>query len=60
MSSAYGKINKPVSSVDLSTILPIKKVLRNGTEGWIQKVDPNNTSLVAYLHERFNDEIEAG
>ncbi|KAI8079013.1 uncharacterized protein B0P05DRAFT_470367 [Gilbertella persicaria] len=60
MSTAYGKIPKPASSVDLDSILPIKKVLRDGTEGIIQKVDPNNKSLVDYLHARFNAEIEAG
>lgn len=60
MSSAYGKITKPTSSADLDLILPIHKVLRNGTETYIQKVDGNNKSLVDYLHSRFNAEIEGG
>ncbi|CEI96313.1 hypothetical protein RMCBS344292_10479 [Rhizopus microsporus] len=58
MSSAYGRIPKPQGTSDLSTILPIKKVLRNGIEGYIQQVDPNNKPLVDYLHSRFNKEIE--
>ncbi|KAI9363690.1 hypothetical protein BD770DRAFT_380162 [Pilaira anomala] len=60
MSTAYGKIPKPKTSTDLDSILPIKKVLRNNQVAFIQKVDPNNASLVDYLHLRFNDEIEAG
>lgn len=60
MSSAYGRIPKPQGTSDLSTILPIKKVLRNGIEGYIQQVDPNNKPLVDYLHSRFNKEIEDG
>ncbi|CEG68819.1 hypothetical protein RMATCC62417_05005 [Rhizopus microsporus] len=60
MSSAYGRIPKPQGTSDLSTILPIKKVLRNGIEGYIQQVDPNNKHLVDYLHSRFNKEIEDG
>lgn len=60
MSTAYGKIPKPNTSTDLDTILPIHKVLRDGTEAYIQKVDGNNKSLVDYLHARFNAEIEGG
>lgn len=60
MSTAYGKIPKPESSTDLDAILPIEKVLRNGQQGFIQKVDSNNSSLVDYLHLRFNAEIEGG
>jgi hypothetical protein len=60
MSTAYGKIPKPSTSTDLDTILPIQKTLRDGTPGYIQKVDGNNKSLVDYLHVRFNAEIEAG
>lgn len=60
MSSAYGKIPKPQTAADLDSILPIHKVLRDGTEAVIQKVDGNNKSLVDYLHARFNAEIEAG
>lgn len=60
MSSAYGKIPKPASSTDLNSILPIHKTLRDGSKGVIQLVDGNNKSLVDYLHERFNAEIEEG
>ncbi|ORE03524.1 hypothetical protein BCV72DRAFT_244311 [Rhizopus microsporus var. microsporus] len=60
MSSAYGRIPKPQGTSDLSAILPIKKILRNGIEGYIQQVDPNNKPLVDYLHSRFNKEIEDG
>jgi hypothetical protein len=60
MSSAYGKINKPDSTVDVDSILPIHKVLRDGTNAVVQKVDGNNRSLVDYLHARFNAEIEGG
>ncbi|KAI9470688.1 MAG: hypothetical protein EXX96DRAFT_622893 [Benjaminiella poitrasii] len=60
MSSAYGKIPKPKTVTDLGTILPIPKTLRDGTECVIQQVDPNNKSLVDYLHAGFNAELEAG
>ncbi|GAA5808019.1 hypothetical protein MFLAVUS_001401 [Mucor flavus] len=60
MSTAYGKIPKPESSTDLDAILPIEKVLRNDQQGFIQRVDSNNSSLVDYLHLRFNAEIEGG
>ncbi|KAI8642711.1 hypothetical protein BD408DRAFT_443252 [Parasitella parasitica] len=60
MSTAYGKIPKPVTTVDLEAILPISKILRNGTEGLIQKVDSSNKPLVDHLHARFNQEIEDG
>lgn len=60
MSTAYGKIPKPATAIDLDTILPIHKTLRDGSEGLIQKVDPNNKPLVDFLHARFNAEIEDG
>lgn len=60
MSTAYGKIPKPSTSTDLDTILPIPKFLRDGTQGYIQKVDSNNESLIGYLYARFNAEIEEG
>ncbi|KAI8991059.1 hypothetical protein BDF20DRAFT_842420 [Mycotypha africana] len=60
MSSAYGKIPKPTLMTDLNTVLPISNTLRNGTKTMIQKVDAENKSLCAYLHARFNAELEAG
>ncbi|KAG0740101.1 hypothetical protein G6F57_006107 [Rhizopus arrhizus] len=60
MSSAYGHIHKPNSDFDLNSILPIRKVLKDGQIGYIQKVDVNNKPLVSYLHQRFNKEIEDG
>ncbi|KAI8985258.1 hypothetical protein BDB01DRAFT_859962 [Pilobolus umbonatus] len=61
MSSAYGKILKPNHDTStLKALLPIKKVLRNGVQGYIQQVDSTNQSLVNYLHIRFNQEIESG
>ncbi|KAG1462230.1 hypothetical protein G6F56_005560 [Rhizopus delemar] len=60
MSSAYGTIAKPQSNADLNAILPIRKELKDGLIGYVQKVDPNNKLLVSYLHQRFNQELEDG
>jgi hypothetical protein len=60
MSSAYGKIPKPAGAQNLDSILPMPKVLRDGTKAMIQQVDPTNKPLVDYLHVRFNQELEAG
>ncbi|KAI9318217.1 acyl-CoA N-acyltransferase [Dichotomocladium elegans] len=60
MSSAYGKIPKPATTISLNNILPITKKLRNGTEGTLQSVDPTNADLVGHLFALFNDELERG
>ncbi|KAL0082184.1 hypothetical protein J3Q64DRAFT_1722133 [Phycomyces blakesleeanus] len=60
MSSAYGKIPKPSSAVNIDSILPIKKTLRDNTVATLQRIDSSNIPLVQYLHELFNGEIESG
>ncbi|KAI9493850.1 hypothetical protein BDB00DRAFT_820947 [Zychaea mexicana] len=60
MSSAYGKIPKPASTVSLDKILPIRKTLRNGAEAVLQAVDPENVELVEQLRSLFNGELERG
>ncbi|KAI9019577.1 hypothetical protein CLU79DRAFT_757899 [Phycomyces nitens] len=60
MSSAYGKIPKPSLAANLDAILPIKKTLRDNSLAILQRIDPTDTSLVKFLQELFNGEIEAG
>ncbi|KAI9264473.1 hypothetical protein BY458DRAFT_514147 [Sporodiniella umbellata] len=60
MSTAYGTIPKPQSQTDVDRLLPIRKELKDGSIGYIQKVDRTNQALVDYLHQRFNQELEAG
>ncbi|KAI7886450.1 acyl-CoA N-acyltransferase [Lichtheimia hyalospora FSU 10163] len=60
MSSAYGKIPKPVSDGTLNESLPLRKTLRNGQEATLQAVDPTNPDLVKHLHSLFNGELERG
>ncbi|KAG1505894.1 hypothetical protein G6F52_012042 [Rhizopus delemar] len=60
MSSSYGNVPESQLSADLSSVLPIRKVLKDGQIGYIQMVDKNNKPLVSYLHQRFNKEIEDG
>ncbi|KAG1046351.1 hypothetical protein G6F43_011129 [Rhizopus delemar] len=60
MSSSYGNVPGSQLGADLSSVLPIRKVLKDGQIGYIQMVDKNNKPLVSYLHQRFNKEIEDG
>ncbi|SAM03157.1 hypothetical protein [Absidia glauca] len=60
MSSAYGVIPKPKSTVSLDTILPIQKTLRNGVSASLQQVDPSNKPLVSFLKGLCNTEINSG
>lgn len=60
MSSAYGKIPKPVNAGSLNELLPLRKTLRNGEQATLQAVDPTNPNLVKHLHSLFNGELERG
>ncbi|KAI8149647.1 hypothetical protein BJV82DRAFT_128869 [Fennellomyces sp. T-0311] len=60
MSSAYGKIPKPATTVSLDKLLPIRKTLRDGTDAALQAVDPDNAQLVQHLRTLFNGELERG
>lgn len=60
MSSSYGNVPESQLGADLSSVLPIRKVLKDGQIGYTQMVDKNNKPLVSYLHQRFNKEIEDG